>query len=73
MLITRQKNILVLGQGMTQGLDDTTLTAEKTYSINFTENNNKFCLSLHYNEELIVIYLLMVQKLLNLKQKTPKL
>ena len=26
-----------------------TLTAEKMYSINFTENNKKFCLSLHYN------------------------
>ena len=25
------------------------LTAEKTYSINFTEKNKKFCLSLHYN------------------------
>ena len=32
-----------------QGLDDTTLTAEKKYSINFIENNKKFCLSLHYN------------------------
>ena len=25
------------------------LTAEKMYSINFTEKNKKFCLSLHYN------------------------
>ena len=25
------------------------LTAEKVYSINFTEKNKKFCLSLHYN------------------------
>ena len=38
----------------TQGLDPTqglehTLTAEKLYSINFTEKNKKFCLSLHYN------------------------
>ena len=32
----------------TQGLQHT-LTAEKLYSINFTENNKKFCLSLHYN------------------------
>ena len=29
-------------------MDDTTLTAEKN-PINFTENNKKFCLSLHYN------------------------
>ena len=31
----KKKGILVLGKGPTQGLDDT-LTAEKTYSINFT-------------------------------------
>ena len=32
-----------------QGLDDTTICAEKLYSINFTKTNTKFCLSLHYN------------------------
>ena len=26
-----------------------TLSADKMYSINFTEHNKKFCLSLHYN------------------------
>ena len=41
------KNISALGEGITQG--DTTLTAEKSYSINFTKSNTKFCLSLHYN------------------------
>ena len=45
----RQKNILVLGIGPTQGLEHT-LTAEKMCSINFTVMNKKFCLSLHYNE-----------------------
>ena len=45
----KKKDILILTKGSTQGLDDTTLTAEKLYSINFTENNKKFCLSLHYN------------------------
>ena len=30
------KNILVLSEDPTQGLDDTTLTAEVKYSINFT-------------------------------------
>ena len=25
------------------------MSAEKKYSINFTKNNKKFCLSLHYN------------------------
>ena len=45
----KEKDILILGKGTTQALDDTSLTAEKLYSINFTENNIKFCLSLHYN------------------------
>ena len=42
------KDILVLGRGPTQGLEST-LTAEKMYSINFTVTKKKFCLSLHYN------------------------
>ena len=46
----RKKSILVVGEGITQELDDTTLTAEKKNSINFTENSKKLCLSLHYNE-----------------------
>ena len=44
-----KKDILILGEGITQGLDDTALTTEKKYSINYTKNNKKFCLSLHYN------------------------
>ena len=34
------------GKGPKQGLQHK-LTAEKLYSINFTKNNTKFCLSLH--------------------------
>ena len=45
---SRKKDILILGGGPTQGLEST-LCAEKMYSINFTKNNTKFCLSLHYN------------------------
>ena len=45
----KKKDILILGQGPTQGLDGTTLTAEKKYSIKFTENNKNFCLSLYYH------------------------
>ena len=41
--------MLILDECPTQGLDDTTLPAEKKYSFNFTESRNKFCLSLHYN------------------------
>ena len=45
----KKKDILILGKSPTQGLDGSTLTVEKMYSINFIENNKKFCLSLHYN------------------------
>ena len=44
----RTNTILVLGKDFTQGLNNTIIYAEKFYSINFTENNKKFCLSLHY-------------------------
>ena len=44
----KKKDILFLGEGPTQRLEHT-LTAEKLYSVNFTKENTKFCLSLHYN------------------------
>ena len=40
----KKKDILVLGKGPSQGLEH-----EKVYSVNFTENNEKYCLSLHYS------------------------
>ena len=43
-----KKDILVLGIDPTQGLEHT-LTAEKMYSINFTNTNENLCLSLHCN------------------------
>ena len=43
------KDILILGKGPTQGLSEHSLTAEKMYSVNFTDNGEKYCLSLHYN------------------------
>ena len=44
----KKKDILILGRGPIQGLEST-LTVEKIYSINSTEKNQNFCLSLHYN------------------------
>ena len=44
----RKKDILIYGEGPTQGLKST-LSAEKMYSTNFTKNKTKFCLSLYYN------------------------
>ena len=43
------KDVLILGEAPTQELDDTTLTAEAVYPIDFTQPNERFVLSLHYN------------------------
>ena len=43
------KDMLILSERPTQGLDDTTLTAEAKYPINFTQSGKRFVLSLHYN------------------------
>ena len=43
MLILKKYNILVAGEGPTQRLDDSTITAEAKYPINFTS----FILCLH--------------------------
>ena len=45
----KNKDILILGEGPIQGLDDTTLTAEAKYPINFTQSRKRFVLRLHYN------------------------
>ena len=46
---SKKKDILILGDGPTQGLNGTTFTGKKLYSTNFAENNKNFCLSLNYN------------------------
>ena len=42
-------HIYLVGDGLTQGINNTTIYAEKKYFRNFTEPNIKFVLSLHYN------------------------
>ena len=44
----KNKDILILGEVRTQGLDDTTLTAGAIYPINLTQPNKGFALSQHY-------------------------
>ena len=56
MLMIRKKNILVLGEGPTQGLDDTKITAEDKYSIDITTSRKNICLSLHYNRSKSFLY-----------------
>ena len=43
------KDILILDKGPTQGLDNTTLTAEAEYYINFQDHKENFSFSLDYN------------------------
>ena len=48
--IDNKKDISIFARGTTQGLDETTLTAEAQCTIHFSILNRKFCLSLHYNK-----------------------
>ena len=45
----KNKDILILDEGPKQRLDDTALTAEAKYPINFTQSGKRFVLCLHYN------------------------
>ena len=49
----KNKDILILGKGPTQGLEHT-LAAEKLYSINFTKQNTKFCIKMKQTVYLFV-------------------
>ena len=51
----RKKDIFILGKGPMQGLEHT-LSTGKMYSINFTEHNKRFCLSLHYNGAKVYLF-----------------
>ena len=67
----KKKDILVLGRRAKQGLEST-LTAGKMYSINFTVTKKKIVSAYNILEQ-IVIYLSMVQKFISLKQKILRL
>ena len=45
----KNKVILILCKRPTRGSDNTTLTAEAGYAINFSRSQKKDCLSIHYN------------------------
>ena len=66
------KDILILGEGPKQGLDDTTLTADAKYLINFTQPNKRFVLSLQYNESNSFL-LANATKMYQLKAKTSEI
>ena len=45
----RANHIYLMGDGLTQGINDATLYVEKNYWRNFTDPGKKFIISLHYN------------------------
>ena len=45
----RANNIYVMGDALVQGINDTTIYAEKNFYRNFTDPGKKFVLSLHNN------------------------
>ena len=72
----KERDILILGEGPTQGLDSTIFTAEAKYPINFTQSGKRFVL--RWKQQFVSIMeatvscLLMLQKYINSKQKTQK-
>ena len=68
----KSNNIYVMGDGIVQGINDTTLYAEKTYSQNFTQPSKKFVLSLHYNSDDSYLFVNGKQEL-EFKAKTDQL
>ena len=65
----RVNHIYVMGDGLTQGINDTTIYAEKKYFRNFTEPNVKFVLSLHYNGDDSYLFVNGRQELMHRKFK----
>ena len=59
----KANNIYVIGDLFIQGINDTTLYAEKRYSPNFTQSSKKFILSLHYNGDDNYLFVNGTQKL----------
>ena len=45
----KTQDFLLLGKGLIQLIENTTIYAEKTYSPNFSAENKILVLSLHYN------------------------
>ena len=67
----KNTDVLILGDGQTQGIDDTALLVEAIYCINFTQPNKIFVLSLKYNGSNSFSFV-NAKKYLNSKQKTLK-
>ena len=67
----KNKDIVILDEGPSQSLDDTTSTTEAKYPTNFIQLRKRFVLSLHYNGSNSFL-IFMLQKYINSNQKTLK-
>ena len=70
-IYNKNKDSLILGEGPAQGLDNTTVTADSEYPINFTQSGKRFKFSLHYNESNSFLFV-NATKYINFNQKTLK-
>ena len=68
----RAKHIYLMGAGLTQGINDTTIYAEKNFYGNFTDFGKKIMLSLHYNGDDSYLFVNGRQEL-KFKDKTDQL
>ena len=68
----KANNLFLMGDGFMQGINDTTLYAEKMYSKNFTQPSIKLVLSLHYNGDNSYLFVNGKQEL-KFKAKTENL
>ena len=64
---SKAKDILILGEVL-EGLDNTTLTPEAKYPINFIQSGKRLALSLHYNGSNSFLFLNATN--VNSKQRT---
>ena len=46
-----KNNFLLLGEGLTYGINGSFGEPEKKFNINFSKERPKFCFSLHYSED----------------------
>ena len=56
LILIIKKNFLLLGDGPTDGFNDSTGAAEKTFRINFSKAKAKFCFSLQYSGDESYLY-----------------
>ena len=69
---SKGKDIIILGERPTQGLDHTPLTTKAEYPINFTQLRKRFVLGLHYNGSNSFLFV-NATKLYQFKAKTSEI